>query len=53
VRRHLEGAELHQALAAAGAVRGVELVDAELGAVGVAGDVRQQVPEHPVDDPGA
>jgi hypothetical protein len=50
--RHLEGAELHQALAAAGAVRRVELVDAELGAVGVAGDVHQQVAQHPVDDPG-
>jgi hypothetical protein len=52
VRRHLEGAELHQALAAAGGVRRVELVDAELGAMGVAGHVHQEVAQHPVHDPG-
>ena len=37
VRRHLEGAELDQAEPAGRAVRRIELVDADLGAVGVAG----------------
>ena len=35
-----------------GAVRAVELVDADLGAVGVAGDVDQQVAEDAIDEPG-
>ena len=43
VRRHLEGAHLEQAEAAGRAVGRVQLVDAELGAVRVAGDVDQQV----------
>jgi hypothetical protein len=43
MRRHLEGAQLQQAQAAGGRVRRVQLVDAELAAVGVAGDVDQQV----------
>ena len=51
VRRHLEGADLDQAEPAGRAVGRVELVDAELGAVGVAGDVDQQVAEQPVDQP--
>ena len=52
VRRHLEGAELDQAEPAGRAVRRVELVDADLGAVRVAGDVDQQVAEDAVDQPG-
>ena len=52
VRRHLEGAQLQQAAPAGGAVGRVELVDAELGAVGIAGHVDQQVAEDPVDQPG-
>jgi hypothetical protein len=52
VRRHLEGAQLEQAEAAGRAVRRIQLVDAELGAVGVAGDVDQQVAQHAVDQPG-
>ena len=36
----------------AGAVGAVELVDAQLGAVGVAGDVDQQVAEDAIDQPG-
>ncbi len=52
VRRHLEAAQLQQAQPAAGGVGAVQLVDAELGAVGVAGDVGQQVPQRPVDHPG-
>jgi hypothetical protein len=51
VGRHLEGAHLEQAEAAGGAVRRVQLVDAELGAVGVAGDVDQQVAQQAVDEP--
>ena len=52
VRRHLEGAHLEQAQAAGGAVRRIQLVDAELGAVRVAGGVDQQVAEQAVDEPG-
>ena len=52
VRRHLEGAQLEQAQSAPHRVRAVELVDAELGPVGVAGDVGQQVPQGAVGDPG-
>ena len=52
VRRHLERAHLEQAAAARRAVRRVELVDAELGAMRVAGDVGQQVTEQPIDEPG-
>ena len=51
VRRHLEATQLQQAEPAAGAVGAVQLVDAELGAVGVAGDVGQQVPQRPVGHP--
>ena len=52
VRRHLEGAELDEAEPAHGPFRRVELVDADLGAVGVAGGVDQQVAEQAVDQPG-
>ncbi len=45
MRRHFEAAEFDQALPARGAVRRVELVDAELGTMGVAGDVGEQVAE--------
>ena len=53
VRRHLEAAQLEQPEPAALGVGAEQLVDAELGAVGVAGDVGEQVPEQPVDVPGA
>jgi hypothetical protein len=52
VRRHLEAAELDQAQPAGRAVGREQLVDADFGAVGVAGDVDQQVAEQPVDQPG-
>ena len=52
VRRHLEAAQLEQAEPAARRVGAVELVDAELGAVRVAGQVGEQVPQRPVDQPG-
>ena len=48
---HLEAAELDEAEAAGRAVGRIELVDADLGAVGVAGDVDEQVPEQAVDEP--
>ena len=52
VRRHLEGAQLEQAATAGCGVRREELVDAELGAMGIAGRVDQQIAEHPIDQPG-
>ncbi len=52
VGRHLEAAELDQAEAAGGAVRREELVDADLGAVGVASHIHQKIAEQPVDQPG-
>ena len=45
VRRHLERAHLEQAAPPRRAVGRIQLVDAELGAMRVAGDVDQQVPE--------
>ena len=51
VRRHLEAAQLQQAEPAARAVGAVQLVDAELGAVGVAGDVGEQVAQRAVGHP--
>ncbi len=52
VRRHLEGAQLDQAEAPGGAVGGVELVDAELGAMRVAGHVDEQIAQQAIDQPG-
>ena len=46
MRRHLERAQLDEPQAAGGAVGAVELVDADLGPVRVAGDVDQQVAEN-------
>ncbi|MNL17941.1 hypothetical protein D3C87_1390640 [compost metagenome] len=51
MRRHFKGAQLKQTKAPRRAVRRVELVDAELGAVGVAGDIDQQISQQPVDQP--
>ncbi len=51
VRRHLESAQFEQAEAAGGAVRAVELVNAELAAVGIAGDVDQEVAQGAIDKP--
>ena len=52
MRRHFEGAEFQQAEAAGRAVGRIEFVDAEFGAVGVAGDVDQQIAQQAVDQPG-
>ncbi len=51
MRRHLEAAELNEPQTPRGVVRRIELVDADLGPVRVAGDVDQEVPEDPVDEP--
>ena len=51
VRRHLEGAELDEPEPAGHAVGRIELVDADFGAMGVAGDVDQKIAEQPVGDP--
>ena len=53
VRRHLEAAELDEAETAGRPVGRIELVDAELGAMGVAGDVGQKVAQQPVEQPRA
>ncbi len=52
MRRHFERAQFHQSTATRRTVGRIELVDAELGAVRVAGHVRQQVTEHAIDQPG-
>ena len=51
MRRHLKGAHFEQAQAAGRTIGRVELVDAELGAMGVARHVNQQVTQDPVDHP--
>ena len=51
VRRHLESAKFDQAEAPGRAVRGIELVDADFRAMGVAGNVDQQIAEQPVHQP--
>ena len=51
VGRHLEPAQLHQAQAATVRLGGEQLVDAELGPVGVAGEVGEQVAEQAVHQP--
>ena len=52
VRRHLEAAHFQEAQPTGGAVGGIELVDADLAAVGVARHVGQQVAQEPVHQPG-
>ncbi len=49
--RHFKGTQFQQAQTAGGAVGGVEFVDTELGAVGIARDVDQQVAQQAVDLP--
>ena len=51
MRRHLERPQFQQPESPARRVRAVELVDAEFGAVGVAGDVGEQVSQRPIGDP--
>ena len=51
VRRHLKTAKFHEAETPRRPVRRVKLVDADLGAMGVPGDVGQHVAQQPVDQP--
>ena len=51
IRRHFERAEFDQAEPAGRPVRRKQFVDADLGAVGVAGDIDQDVAEQPIDQP--
>ena len=51
MRRHLERAELDEAEAARRPVGRIQLVDADLGAVRVAGHVDQEIAEQPIDEP--
>ena len=51
VRRHFERAELDQAEPAGRAVRRIELIDADFGAMRVARDIDQQVAEEAIDQP--
>ncbi len=52
MRRHFEAAEFDQTEPPRRAVGRIQLVDAELGAVRVAGEIDQQVAQQPVDQPG-
>ena len=51
MRWHLEATQFQQAEPAAWGVGAVQLVDAELGAVGVAGDVGKQMPQCAIGHP--
>ena len=51
VRRHLERAEFDEAEPAGRPVGREQLVDADFGAMGVAGDVDQEIAEQPIDEP--
>ncbi len=52
VGRHLEAAEFDEAEAAGRAIGGIELVDADFAAVGVAGDIDEEIAEQAVGEPG-
>ena len=51
VRRHLERTEFDQPESAGRAIGRIELVDADFGAVSIAGDVDQDVPEQAIHQP--
>jgi hypothetical protein len=51
VGRHLERAQLEQPKPPSGRLRGIELVDAELGSMRVAGQIGKQMPEDAIDQP--
>ncbi len=53
IGRHLEGAEFDEAKAPRGAIRRKHLVDADFGAMRIAGNVGEQIAEQPVDEPTA
>ena len=51
MRRHLEGAELDQTQPSGRTIRREQLIDAEFGTMGIAGDVDQKITEQAVDQP--
>ena len=51
MRRHLEGAQLQQAQSPRRGIRRVELVDTELGTVGIAGHIDQQIAQQTIYQP--
>ncbi len=53
VRGHFKAAEFDEAQAAAGGIGRVEFVDAEFGAVGVAGEIDEEIAEDAIDEPRA
>ena len=52
MRRHLKSAKLDQPQSARRGIGRKQLVDAELGPMGIAGSIGKQVAEYPVDEPG-
>ena len=52
VGRHFEGSHFQEAETAGGRVRRIEFVNAEFGAVCVAGDVDEKIAEYAVGEPG-
>src|SRR5262249_15871426 len=51
IGRHLDRTEFDKAEAAGGAFRREQLVDADFGAVSIAGDIDQEIAKQPVDQP--
>ena len=51
MRRHLERAKLHQPAPAGTAIRRVHFIDTKLGAMPVAGHIRENVAKQPVHEP--
>lgn len=52
VRGHLESAQFHQTQPLRSRFRRVQLIDTEFGAMGVPGQIDQQVAKNPIDQPG-
>jgi len=52
MRGHFETAEFDETEAAVGGIGRVKFVDAEFGAMGVAGEIDEEVSEDAVHDPG-
>ena len=52
MRRHFKTAKLQQPQPSGCRVRGIHLVHAELGTVGITGNIRQQITQQPINQPG-
>ena len=52
VGRHFEGTQLEQPQPPGRAIGRIQLVDAEFGAMRIAGHVDEQIAEQPIDEPG-